>query len=189
MQVILHPLYAGFYYNSNSILALVATVSEKWSDKKERHRESVKVQCSCNYWCKSFRKIKMTPDLPNQFSIGVYIKKNGLDPGKWSSGWLESSEGLLLATDILTTCAEAIYTITDNWLWRWLLHRLLQCQLPTVLLRAPVTQMIIFNQWMESNNYYCRLKWISSQNDLNLVWFLISLRLVFIIIRETKRKQ
>ena len=41
--------------------------------------------------------------------------ENGLNPGvtyldlKWSSGWLESWEGLMLATDILTTCAESIF--------------------------------------------------------------------------------
>ena len=41
--------------------------------------------------------------------------ENGLNPGehtldwKWSSGWLESWEGLLLATEVLATSAEAIF--------------------------------------------------------------------------------
>ena len=34
---------------------------------------------------------------------------------KWSSGWLESWQGLLLATDVSTTCAGAIFT--------WLCHQ------------------------------------------------------------------
>ena len=38
-------------------------------------------------------------------------------------------------------------TNTTTWLWRWLPHRLLKCQsLTTVLLRTPITQMILFNR-------------------------------------------
>ena len=33
---------------------------------------------------------------------------------KWSSGWLESLEGLLLATDVSTSCAEAISSYFDD---------------------------------------------------------------------------
>jgi len=40
-------------------------------------------------------------------------------------------------------------TKTTTWLWRWLPHRLSKRQsLTTVLLRTPVTQMILFNHGM-----------------------------------------
>ena len=72
---------------------------------------------------------------------------------KWSSVLLESWEGLLLVTDVSTTCAEAIFRVSWLWrltqLWRWLLHRLSKRQSPaTGLLRTPITQIIIFNQGM-----------------------------------------
>ena len=57
---------------------------------------------------------------------------------KISSGWLESWEGLLLVTDVSTTCAEAILRI-------FLSKRQ---SLTTVLLRTPVTHMIFFNKGM-----------------------------------------
>ena len=68
---------------------------------------------------------------------------------KWSSEWLEFWEGLLLATDVSTTCAEAIFRV--KWTLkmrkvltlRWLLHRLSKRQsTTTVLLKTAVTQMI-----------------------------------------------
>ena len=66
---------------------------------------------------------------------------------KRSSGWLESWEGLLLVTDISTTCLEVIFRV--KWLWGWHPHRLSKRQsLTTVLLRTPITQMIFFNQGM-----------------------------------------
>ena len=34
---------------------------------------------------------------------------------KWSSGWLESWERLLLVTDVLTACAEAIFRLKCKW--------------------------------------------------------------------------
>ena len=34
---------------------------------------------------------------------------------KWSSGWLESWEGLLLATDVSTTGTEAIFRVKFTW--------------------------------------------------------------------------
>lgn len=40
---------------------------------------------------------------------------------KWSSGWLEAWEGLLLMTDVSTTCGEANFIVKClYWLWRWL---------------------------------------------------------------------
>ena len=75
--------------------------------------------------------------------VKLQIKHLYLD-WKRSSGWLEAWEGLLLVTDILRTCAEAIFRVT--WLWRWLPHRLSKCHSLTVLLRTPITQMIFFNQ-------------------------------------------
>ena len=79
----------------------------------------------------------------------MLFEENGFNQGvtylywKWSSGWLDSWQGLLFATDVCGTCAEAIFT----WLWRWLPHRLSKLPLPTtVLVKPPVNQMIIFNQ-------------------------------------------
>ena len=95
---------------------------------------------------------------------------------------IESWEGLFLATDILTTCAEAIFRVT------LLLHRppvthmiifnqgmlllglgLSKRQSPTtVLLRTPVTQMIMFNQ---GTVCYCWAQTIflfTNYNSLNL---------------------
>ena len=43
---------------------------------------------------------------------------------------------------------------TTTWLWRWLPHRLSKhLSLTTVLLRTPITQMILFNQGMFISNY------------------------------------
>ena len=88
------------------------------------------------------------------FVVVIRYLKNVLNPGvtsldwKRSSGWLESCEGLLFATDVLTTCAEAIFRVTwRTWLWRWLPHRLSKRQWQTkVLPRTPITQMIFLNQ-------------------------------------------
>ena len=52
---------------------------------------------------------------------------------KRSSGWLESWEGLLLATDVSTTCVEAVFSVKRR-LWRWPPHRLLKCQLLTTII-------------------------------------------------------
>ena len=50
---------------------------------------------------------------------------------------MESWEGLLLVT----------MRLCGRWLWKWLPHRLSKRQsLTTVLLRTPITQMILFNQ-------------------------------------------
>ena len=78
---------------------------------------------------------------------------------KRSSGWLESWEGLLLVTNVSTTCAEAIFRV------KWLPHRLSKRQsLTTVLLRTPITQMIFFNQGillLGSNHFLSRQRqWI-----------------------------
>ena len=63
------------------------------------------------------------------FNKDVARYENDLNPGvtyldwKRSSGWLEFWEGLLFATDILTTCAEAIFRVltlkkpsSESWL-------------------------------------------------------------------------
>jgi len=68
---------------------------------------------------------------------------------KWSSGWLEFWEGLLLAAGVSAACAGAIFRVkwtlkmrevlTLGWLLHWLLRRR---STTAVLLRTPVTQMI-----------------------------------------------
>ena len=91
-----------------------------------------------------------------------YKQENGLNPGvtyldwKRTSGWLESREGLLFATDVLTTCVEAIFRV-KTWLWRWLPHFLSKHQSQTtVLLMTPIIQMIFFNQDLTIFGYfYC----------------------------------
>ena len=50
------------------------------------------------------------PDVRSELTIFELQKLNYLD-WKRSSGWLESWEGLLLVTDVSTTCAEAILRV------------------------------------------------------------------------------
>ena len=79
-----------------------------------------------------------------------------------------------MVTDVLTTCAEAIYCR----LWRWLLHRLLKCQSATaVLLRTPVSQMFIFNQcdlimwsWLMVDNFWIHDLVINKINNYYYLW-------------------
>ena len=67
---------------------------------------------------------------------------------KWTSGWLESWEGLLLPTDISTTCAEAIFRVYSI----SFLHRSSKRQSPTtVLLRSQATQIITFKKGMSQS--------------------------------------
>ena len=46
-----------------------------------------------------------------QFKGKMLVPRSNITYWKWSSGWLESWEGLLLATDVSTICAEAIFRV------------------------------------------------------------------------------
>ena len=94
------------------------------------------------YFIKTF-KVRLSSN--NKF---ILVRGNLLTlEWKWSSRWLESWEGLLLAADVSITCAEAIFSRTR--LWRWLPHSLPKRQwLTAVLLRTPVAQMTFFNKSM-----------------------------------------
>jgi len=70
---------------------------------------------------------------------------------KWSSGWLDSREGLLLVTDILTTCAEAVFRVKWQCSRVHLTQRMASPQVfetsvTNKSFRTSVTQMIVFNQ-------------------------------------------
>ena len=66
---------------------------------------------------------------------------------KWSSGWLGSYEGLLLATGVSTNLCGSHLQSQIIRLWRWLPHRLSKRQSPTTfLLKTPTTQTIIIFQ-------------------------------------------
>ena len=125
--------------------------------------------------------------------IQTWKQENGLNPGvtyldwKWSSGWLESWEGLLLATDILTAYTEAIL---QSRFWRWLLHRLLKCQLPTrVLLRTPFTDDHFQSNWKMLANFFKfqsmplwavdDTNWIQCTNNVLVVRVFITILRIF----------
>ena len=65
---------------------------------------------------KTRRDFLQTSDFGNTL-VMISLSENGLNPGiahlywKRSSGLLESWEGLLLATDVSSTCAEAIFRL------------------------------------------------------------------------------
>jgi len=65
---------------------------------------------------------------------------------KWSAGRLESWEGLLLATDVSTTCAEAMLRVDSDDGFSTGCRKVHNQQ--QTLSRTPVTQMIIFNHGM-----------------------------------------
>ena len=91
---------------------------------------------------------------------------------QWSSGWLESLEGLLLATHVSATrlCGSQLLS-----------HVTPPCQSPvTVLLRTPVTQMIFFNQvilLLGSSHFLISssLNWVKAEVEMLLDGFSIKI--------------
>ena len=69
---------------------------------------------------------------------------------------------------IIPSCLNFQLTKTNTWLWRWLPRRLLKHQsLTTVLLRTPITQMIIFNQGYY--NCYAKIMKCNKKNKWTII--------------------